>query len=72
MLTTEIKNDAGILQQVRIFIEQLRSPFGFLTREIAGLEKDLRKSDMHEKDEETKGDHPHFAKEKQMEQLFDN
>ena len=34
MLTTEIKNDAGILQQVRIFIDQLRAPFGFLTRQI--------------------------------------
>jgi len=43
MLTTEIKNDAGILQQVRIFIEQLRSPFGFLTREIENVHKDLRK-----------------------------
>ena len=34
MLQSEIKNDAGILQQVRIFIDQLRSPFGFLAREI--------------------------------------
>ena len=34
ILQSEIKNDAGILQQVRIFIDQLRSPFGFLAREI--------------------------------------
>ena len=30
LLTSEIKNDAGILQQVRYFIDQLRTPFGFL------------------------------------------
>ena len=37
MLTTEIKNDAGILQQVRYFIDQLRTPFGFLQRDLPGL-----------------------------------
>ena len=37
MLVGEIKNDAGVLQQVRIFIEQLRQPFGFLQREIEGV-----------------------------------
>jgi hypothetical protein len=36
MLVGEIKNDAGILHQVRIFIDQLRAPFGFLKREIDG------------------------------------
>ena len=41
MLTTEIKNDAGILQQVRFFIDQLRQPFGFLSREIDGGQSKL-------------------------------
>lgn len=42
MLTAEIKNDAGILKQVRIFIDQLRTPFGFLTREIESVSNRLR------------------------------
>ena len=33
MLTSDIKNDASILTQVRYFIDQLRTPFGFLVRE---------------------------------------
>ena len=32
MLVSEIRNDAGILRQVRMFIEQLSAPFGFLVR----------------------------------------
>ena len=34
ILQNEIENDAGILQQVRIFIDQLRTPFSFLAREV--------------------------------------
>jgi len=37
MLISEIKNDVGILNQVRIFIDQLRAPFGFLKREVDGV-----------------------------------
>ena len=40
-LRLEIKNDAGILQQVRIFIEQLRTPFGFLTREVESMQRNF-------------------------------
>ena len=45
MLHDEIKNDAGILQQVRIFIDQLRTPFGFLSREVNAAQDRLRAKD---------------------------
>ncbi len=34
MLKSEINSDGHMLKQVRIFIDQLRTPFGFLSREI--------------------------------------
>jgi hypothetical protein len=45
MLLTEIKNDAGVIQAVRLFIEQLRTPFGFLKRDIETAQNRLRKED---------------------------
>ena len=71
MLTAEIKNDAGILSQVRIFIDQLRTPFGFLTREIDETISKVRKERLSEKEAEMQPDHPHYEKEKEMEQKFD-
>lgn len=38
LLEREIKNDVSVFQQVRIFIEQLRHPFGFLQRDIQNIE----------------------------------
>lgn len=60
MLSAEIKNDAGILQQVRIFIDQLRAPFGFLTRDINEAQMRVRSKTMKEMEEEKKGDHKYF------------
>ena len=71
MLTAEIKNDAGILSQVRIFIDQLRTPFGFLTREIDETISKVRKERLSEKEADVQPDHPHYEKEKEMEQKFD-
>lgn len=71
MLTAEIKNDAGILGQVRIFIDQLRTPFGFLTREIDETINKVRRERASEKEADAQPDHPHYEKEKEMEQKFD-
>ena len=71
MLTAEIKNDAGILGQVRIFIDQLRTPFGFLTREIDETINKVRRERASEKEADAQPDHPHYEKEKEFEQQFD-
>jgi len=34
---SEIRNQVSLLKQVRIFIEQLRTPFGFLKRDISQI-----------------------------------
>lgn len=72
MLQNDLKNDAGILQQVKIFIDQIRAPFGFLKREIESIEKNVRLNDLADEDEENKGDHKYFEKEKKAEAAFDN
>ena len=59
LLTGEIKNDAGILQQVRYFIDQLRTPFGFLQRDIPGL-----MGGPSQVETEELADHPYIDKEK--------
>ena len=71
MLTAEIKNDAGILGQVRIFIDQLRTPFGFLTREIDETINKVRRERASEKEADKQPDHPYYEKEMQMEKQFD-
>lgn len=72
MLLTEIKNDAGIIQKIRFFIEQLRTPFGFLKRDIETAQNRLRKEDSLQAEEEKKPDHKYYEQEKQMEAAFDN
>lgn len=64
MLTAEIKNDAGILQQVRFFIEQLRTPFGFLKREISNAEISVRRQNSLEAEKEKQPDHKYYEQEK--------
>ena len=71
-LRGEIKNDASILHQVRIFIEQLRSPFGFLTREIDQLHKKVLQQNSMDDKAEKEPDHQFYEKEKQLEKVFDN
>lgn len=61
MLISEIKNDAGILQQVRIFIDQLRAPFGFLKREIAATENKIKQQELIDAKDESKPDHRYHA-----------
>lgn len=71
MLVNEIKNEAGILQQVRIFIEQLRAPFGFLTREIDAANQNVLKKNANDAQADNEPDHKYFEQEKKMEQQFD-
>lgn len=68
MLHDEIKNDAGILQQVRIFIDQLRTPFGFLSREVNAAQDRLRAKDT---EDETAPDHKYYDKELEFVNKFD-
>ena len=72
MLVNEIKNDAGVIQQVRFFIEQLRTPFGFLKRDIESAQNRLRRESSLEAEEEKKPDHKYYEQEKKMEAAFDN
>ena len=65
MLTTEIRNDAGVLDQVRFFIDQLRMPFGFLTRDI------INQNGAQNDAEEDQPDHRYYEQEKQMAKKFD-
>ena len=71
-LRLEIKNDAGILQQVRIFIEQLRTPFGFLTREVETMQKNLMRQSSIDDKADKEPDHKYYEKEKELEKAFDN
>ena len=65
MLTTEIRNDAGVLDQVRFFIDQLRTPFGFLARDI------INQNGAQIDAEEDQPDHRYYDQEKQMAKKFD-
>ena len=68
MLINDIKNDAGVLDQVRFFIDQLRAPFGFLTRNTAALNQ----NDIGSDGNEDEPDHRFYSKEKEMAKKFDS
>lgn len=60
----QIRSDVAYFNQVKMFIQQLQSPFGFLSYDI---EEALTKNYLNEEkemEEEKKGDHPYFDKEK--------
>lgn len=50
MLKSEITSDGHMLKQVRIFIDQLRTPFGFLSREVDASLQKLRTQDKIEEE----------------------
>jgi len=50
MLKSEITSDGHMLKQVRIFIDQLRTPFGFLSREVDVSLQKLRTQDKIEEE----------------------
>ena len=57
---SEIRNQVSLLKQVRIFIEQLRTPFGFLKRDISEMQTRLTAASSKDLREETEGDHKFF------------
>ena len=59
-LDRQLKNDAANLQQVRIFIDQLATPFGLLQKEVEIAQKKVHAADLREREEEQKGDHKYF------------
>ena len=68
LLTNEIKNDAGVLRQVRFFIDQLRTPFGFLQRDFGNgaLDNNTEGADAFPKD------HKYHEQEQQIAKKFDS
>ena len=60
MLKSEIKSDGHMLRQVKIFIDQLRTPFGFLSREIDAKLQELKTQDKIEEEAEKQPDHKYF------------
>jgi len=69
---SQIRDQVSILKQVRIFIEQLRTPFGFLKRDISEMQTRLTAASSKDLREETEGDHKFFQQEKRAEALFDS
>jgi len=56
----QIREDVQVLQQVKVFISQLRGPFGFLSMEVENAEKNLYAEEEQEAAEELQGDHPRY------------
>ena len=61
-----------LLQQVKVFIQQLSNPFGFLQYRVNEIDKAIHLSEQNEMDEEQTGDHRYHEKEKNLEKVFDN
>ena len=68
MLTNDIKNDAGVLGQVRFFIDQLQAPFGFLKRDALLFNSSGTGNNGAG---DTEPDHRYHAQEQEMEKKFD-
>ena len=71
MLKSEIKSDGHMLRQVKIFIDQLRTPFGFLSREIDAKLQELKTQDKIEEEAEKQPDHKYFEQEQKAAQVVD-
>ena len=67
----DIRDAGSTLSQVRAFIDQLRTPFGFLSREVEKMEKDLRQADREAIEAEKQPDHKYYDKEMQAVEAFD-
>lgn len=70
--TTEINNDVGVLKQVRVFIAQLQTPFGFLMKEVRSIQSSLVLEEEKERQEELEGDHRYHEKEQMLKAQFDD
>lgn len=56
---------------MRIFIDQLRTPFGFLSREINSLHNEARRKSLEEEKADAVPDHPYTAQEDKAAAVFD-
>ena len=63
----DLRENVGILSQVRAFIQQLRTPFGYLKYDIDQANYQIAQEEEKEKAAEEHGDHPYFAQEKNAE-----
>ena len=48
---------------MRIFIEQLKMPFGFLMKEVKETQKKITQAQLQEEQEELEGDHKYHDQE---------
>lgn len=56
----QIREDVQVLQQVKVFIGQLRGPFGFLSYDVDQAEKSIYAEEEAEAAEEKNGDHARY------------
>ena len=59
-----------MLKEVRIFLQQLESPFGFLVKDANDMYKKSLAREASDIEEEKKGDHRYFEREKKLEAKF--
>ena len=70
-VSDDIRDFGSTLSQVRAFIDQLRTPFGFLSRQVEAKEKELRQADREAIEAEKQPDHKYYDKEMQAVAAFD-
>ena len=68
ILDSNIVEDVSMLKEVRVFLEQLEAPFGFLIKEARDIANRLPDEQSAEPE---KPDHKYFKQEKAMEARFD-
>jgi hypothetical protein len=67
----EIQEKIATQKQVHHYIEQLSNPFGFLNKAVKKIEDRIFVEEAKEMEDEKKGDHPLYLKEKAFEQQMD-
>ena len=71
LLEEKLKENSTLMSQVKIFIQQLSSPFGFLNKQIKDIQTVMAQMRKEEYDAEQFGDHRYHAQEKEAEAKFD-
>ena len=66
-----VQSDVEVLKQVRIFIEQLKTPFGFLVDQVKKAQKNIVINAAKERQQEEEGDHRYHEQEQKMKKEFD-
>jgi len=67
----QIKHEVQCLQQIKMYLQQITNPFGFLNKSIDQQERQMAENDAQDKKEQDKGDTAFHNKEKDLERKFD-